>query len=110
LAVNPDRLSELRRQRALAAEQLDWLDREIAAEMALSQRASATPADMHTPARETASPAAFESYQADPAVTEHETKRGCFLFFAATLVVLLLVLAAVYFLFYRDRPLLFVPR
>ncbi len=94
-----DRLEELRRQRALQREQLDWIEREIAA---LEAAAQAGPAE--EPPEITAVPGADE----DPAEAilreyaqprdsiERRTKLGCFLYFGIALAALALGLAAVY--------------
>lgn len=58
-------------------------------------------------APETASEATLEAYQPNPSSVRRDTKRGCFAYFAAALLAFTLTLAAIYFLFYRDRPLLF---
>jgi hypothetical protein len=111
-----DRLSELRRQRTLAQEQLAWFDREIAREAE-----SATPkpvggvAPSATAAAPSAAPAAATPAAATPAAIpipdaildeyrvpsdalQQNVKKGCLLYFALAFVVLGLFLVALYFL------------
>jgi hypothetical protein len=100
-----ERLKDLQRQRALAQEQLDWLDREIARETG----AAAPPAPSPAPAAAaptTAGPAHSEAeveammaqYRSDPEALQTNVKRGCFLYFFVALGLLLLALLAFYFL------------
>ena len=107
MAEPPDRLAELRRQRALACEQLAWLDREIAA----AERAagvSSPPSPSPAPAVPPTADPAHPLYAPDPAAAHADGRRGCFLYTAAALLFLFALLAAIYFLRYRDRSLLFV--
>ncbi len=106
-----DRLAELRRQRTLVQQHLDWLDREIA-----TVETAALPRD-HPPKPVPAAtvpaavtPPATEAYAPDPAATQQEVKRGCLLWLVAGLLILGAVFAAIYFLAYGDRPLLFMER
>ncbi len=118
----PDRLDALRHQRALVAEQLAWIDQEI---VALSPRApdprpgvvaplvsAAAPAAPQTPAAglgaSAATPPDFPDYQADPVRLQSSTRRGCLLYTALGLFLLLVAALAIYFLAYRDHPLLFI--
>ncbi|SDS56197.1 hypothetical protein [Opitutus sp. GAS368] len=108
-----DRLSELQRQRALAQEQLAWLDREIARE---SGQAPAAPAPLPaTPAapvaaapREMSAAAAraadeiIAQYQTPPGSTAKNVKRGCYAYFFVALGTFLLVVGTIY-LFYLRR-------
>jgi hypothetical protein len=100
-----DRLPELRRQRALVAEHLAWLDREIAAE---GGETSATPAAPLPP------PAHFDDAADLPAADkilaefrrEAESsparmRQGCIWSFMATMALLILGVAATYWLHYR---------
>lgn len=130
-AVNPDRLPELLHQRELVRAQLAWLEREIAA----ATETNPAPASSAAPARAPAAPLspapaavpsglppapefaanlpttpATELYEPDPRSAALNARRGCFTFFALALLLLGLALAAVYFIGYRDRPLLFAPR
>ncbi len=115
----PDRLDALRHQRALVAEQLAWIDQEIAV---LSPRAPVPRPGVVAPLVSAAapqSPAAglgasaatlpdFPDYQADPARLQSSTRRGCLLYTALGLLLLLVAALAIYFLAYRDHPLLFI--
>lgn len=103
-----DRLKDLQRQRALAQEQLAWLDREIAREAG-----QGTPLAAHPPvprAPETVSPppagsaqaaadaeAILAQYQSDPGSLQKNIKRGCYLYFFAALGILALGILALYF-------------
>ena len=114
----PDRLAELVRQRALVQEHLAWLDREIAraAEKPVEPSASGpsvTIIPAHAPVSKTTdgapiSPGAsgtprseadeiLEKYRAAPQSVEAEVRKGCFLYFAAALVLLGATVAVLYF-------------
>ncbi len=113
----PDRLDELRRQRALVQEQLAWLEREIAALAASPESPpSSTPvAPVDTP-REIRSVAAaqavpdFREYEPDPAAARQEARRGCLLYAAAAFVLLALLAFGILFFAYRDHPLFFADK
>ena len=98
-----DRLKELQRQRALAQEQLAWLDREIARESG-DKVTPAAPADggpSLRPVPPSAAPSADDilaQYQNQAQPVHSEVKRGCFLYFFAALGLLVLSLAAFWFL------------
>jgi len=102
--MSPDRLSELRRQRALVSLHLEWLDREIAA--AEPPATPPAPAPLESGPR---SMGIMPEYAPDPEGAQRATKRGCLLYAALALVLFFAVLAAIYFWRYRDRPLLFAP-
>lgn len=105
----PDRLAELRRQRALVQQHLDWLDREIAATGPAPSKDN--PPQLAPAVAPTPLPAvAPEAYAPDPTATQQEVKRGCLLWLVAGLLVLGAIFAAIYFYAYRDRPLLFMER
>lgn len=127
-----DRLNDLRRQRALAQEQLAWLDREIAAEEARiaetggqlnatarailgAKAAAAAPTATTFPSpvvpRDAAASAALSpaTYEADSVTTQQDVKRGCLLYVIGAFVALFLAFAALYFFRYRDHPLFIVP-
>jgi hypothetical protein len=117
-----DRLKELQRQRALAQEQLAWLDREIAAESGKAGASAAikTAADKPVaPSTQTnpppvapvsASPhpgsdaaaataaaeAIIEKYQNKASSVQSEVKRGCFIYFFLALVLVGLGVLALY--------------
>ena len=99
-----DRLKDLQRQRALAQEQLAWIDREIAQE---TGQAPSPGQPVAIPAKPAGGAAAAEasrladeiiaSYQSEAAASPSNVKRGCFLYFALALVLLGLSLVALYF-------------
>ena len=97
-----DRLKDLQRQRALAQEQLAWLDREIARESGATP--PPTPAPPATPPTggpvkaEADAEALLAQYRSDPQALQRDVKRGCFLYFFAAFGLLLLGLLAFYFL------------
>jgi hypothetical protein len=129
----PDRLAELRRQRALMQQHVDWLDREIAAETArLSPAeagakiaavvAAATPsvspsiakpiildpaAPSVTPAIATpANPEAeriLDEFRVAPASLHTDVKKGCFLYLAAAFALLAAVITILYFTLPRKE-------
>jgi hypothetical protein len=111
--VNPARLAELNHQRALAQQQLAWLEREIARESGDAVAPASTPAPplAATTAPTTSSPlilpAELEAFAPDPVATAADARRGCFLVAVLALVLMIAALTAIYFWHYRDRPLLF---
>jgi hypothetical protein len=99
----PDRLSELRRQRALVQQHLEWLDAEIAAAATKTRTITPTAAVSNGPSttrspiesialHETPSSAELEALLAAqrsaPAASAANVKRGCFTAFALLFVVL----------------------
>ena len=95
------RLEELRRLRALQREQLEAIEREIAAlESAAMQGTAAEPPELapELPGEidETAE-AILREYALPSASIEKRTKYGCFLYLAAVLALIALALAALYF-------------
>lgn len=114
LAAVSDRLDALRRQRALAQQQLDWFDREIAALDASAPTGPlATPSPATPPGAAgiaTAEPAIPDAYTPDPVTTSQEVRRGCLLWAIAVALIFGAVLAAVFFFAYGDRPLFFMDR
>jgi len=109
----PDRLTELRRQRALVRDHLDWLDQEIAAAETTAVQGIAPAAAPPPPrpalvAQDPVAAPATDAYSPDPAATQQEVKRGCLLWLIAGFVLLAAILAAIYFFAYGDRPLLFM--
>ncbi len=108
--MNPQRLAELQRQRDLVREHLAWLEREIAREHSVTPQAVA-PAVVSVsvsgqPAASAPSPLSVEMPKPDPAGAASEARRGCLTLFIAAFAILALALFAIYFLHYRDRPLL----
>lgn len=100
-----DRLTELNRQRALLAEHLAWIDREIAA--ARGEAPAPVPAPPPPPVP--AAPAApapdvdalFERLRAEEQGRGQLSKQGCWIVFAALLAAGLALLAIATFLIYR---------
>ena len=111
----PDRLPELRRQRALVAEQLAWLDRELAAAGGETPTPPASSQPPATPAPAALSPPAHPVVDADLPSAEnileefrHEAelspakmRRGCIWSFICGLALLILGVTALYWLRYR---------
>lgn len=97
-----DRLKDLQRQRALAQEQLAWLDREIARESGTTPPA-ATPAPVIAPSP---APNADLDHDAQKLIDKYrpakpvkeEVRRGCLIYFFAAFALLVAILVAVYFL------------
>ena len=107
--MNPDRLAELQRQRAIVRDHLAWLENEIAA----ATGAPALPARSPAP-RGQVTPASSEvpraDITADPVLAATSARRGCLLYAAALLLAGLVALTIIYFIRYRDRPLVFMSR
>jgi hypothetical protein len=104
-----DRLKDLQRQRALAQEQLAWLEREIARESdpltpsppspVASPQAAAVTAPTVTGAQAAAeAEAILAQYKSDPSALQKNVKRGCYLYFFAAIGLLGLGVLALYFL------------
>jgi len=115
----PDRLEELRHQRALVQEHLNWLEHEIAQvtvtrltlppfAMRPDRPGSVSRPPTPVPVPATAIPE-LSQFQVDPDDVHVDTRRGCFLYTGIALIIFVLVLAVIYFVGYRDRPVLFVP-
>ena len=101
-----DRLKDLQRQRALAQEQLAWIDAEIAKETAQAAPSHPRPAILPTPLAETATSAAeterladelLAKYQGETATSPAAVKRGCYLYFAFAFLLVGLAVVALYF-------------
>jgi hypothetical protein len=106
----PDRLPDLKRQRALVREHLAWLDREIAAAEKARYAAGEPPPPTESPAsRSATNPELEANYQPDAIATHESTRRGCLMYAIAALALFFGTLVAIYFLRYRDHPLFFVP-
>lgn len=114
-----DRLAELRRQRALLQDHLAWLDREIAAETAAAQPITKI-VEPSPPAAVVAPPAAaradfpatvqpnagtdvlLDEYRVAPEALKRDIRKGCFLYFAAALVLLAVMVFGLYFALRRP--------
>ena len=107
-----DRLKDLQRQRALALEQLAWLDREIATQSGQSAPAPAPawPAPVAPAATPPPSPARtaaaaeeiLSRYQNDEQSVKSNVKRGCFLYFFLAFAVVGLAVLALYYHTFRK--------
>lgn len=96
-----DRLDELRSQRALQREQLDWIEREIAALEAAARAApGAEPPEIIFPApaseAEAEAEAILREYQQPAASIETRTKLGCILYLGLLLALMAAAIGAVY--------------
>ena len=124
-----DRLEELRKQRALVQQHLTWLDHEIASVTVtrltlppFAMRGNTRPPvpSATTPATPTKTGATrppisaaavpeLAEFQVDPDDVHGDTRRGCIIYSAIAFLVLVLIMGVIYFVGYRDRPLLVVP-
>jgi hypothetical protein len=99
-----DRLKDLQRQRALAQEQLAWLDREIARETGggAAVPSPSVPVDEVPSPRVLPQPTAtaaddiLAQYQQQPENVHSEVKRGCFLYFFLALAAVGLAVMVLY--------------
>jgi hypothetical protein len=117
-----ERLQQLRRQRELAAEQLAWLYREIAAVSGAPASAPAEPPlvrPVMTPTVPAAAPvpaapeltpkaaadaeAILAQYRVEPDSMKSDVKKGCFLYFFAALAVVALVVVVLYVIFRHGK-------
>ena len=127
-----DRLEELRRQRALVAGHLAWLDTEIAraehGDDAPATEVTAVPFSMRAPDAPSPAPkipsatvaapraenfpgsaapldieALLAEQRQDPAAARDDIRKGCLLYFAAALLLLSAVVGALYFFFQRGH-------
>jgi hypothetical protein len=106
-----DRLTELRRQRALLQQHADWLDREIAACLPAAPRPTAAVPQPANPVARPETPAVTEElYTPDPVSAGAQARRGCLLTVAVAALLFFALGATIYFVYYRDRPLLMMER
>jgi len=94
-----DRLKELQRQRALAQEQQEWLDREIAREMGVAPKSPAptlVPSQAGTPAVDIEANRIIEQYRSAKPISS-QVKQGCFVYFFAAFALVGLGILALYF-------------
>ena len=110
-----DRLDELRKQRALVQQHLTWLDHEIAAvtvnRLTLPPFAirQGTRGPIPVPPAGAVPIPELSEFQVDPTDVQVDTRKGCILYAGLAFLVLILILVAIYFLGYRDNPVLFAP-
>ncbi len=102
--MSHDRLAELQRQRELVRAHLAWLDQEIAS--ALGRPAPNAPLPPTAPPPIEAVHVTDVEPSPDPLSAAADAKRGCFIAALTVAAIGLLALVAIYFLWYRDRPLL----
>jgi hypothetical protein len=115
-----DRLAELQRQRALAQEQLAWFDREIAKESArtgtaaplpaaaeapiiLSVKSMVVPAEPVAPLNAAAAARVADEiiaqYEKNPQNAAKDVKKGCYLWFAFGLGMLVISAVGIYLIY-----------
>jgi hypothetical protein len=108
-----DRSDELRRQRDLLREHLAWIEREIAREAAEPTFAS----PVEEPPPRLAQPqlsvsasdadrdaeAILAEFRRSAPTVEAQTKRGCILYFAAGVGLLLVIILGAAYFYYRSR-------
>lgn len=104
---NRDRLAELLRQRALVREQLEWLDREIAAAGGESNAGGPVAQPAEPVSAPTTAADNSPEYAPDPITAHENAKRGCLIYFFGALLLFFALLVAIYFLRYRNHPILF---
>jgi hypothetical protein len=107
-----DRLNELRRQRALLQQHLDWLDREINREAGPATPVVSSPSTPTSPQDvTTATPEAMPGdFIPDPESAGRQARLGCWLYLVAAFALLGAILLAIYWTNYRDRPLFLMDR
>jgi hypothetical protein len=123
-----ERLNELKRQRALVQEHLDWIEREITAEAGRSGPQApgespptpalpVAPASWSVPPAQTPRPASIEprpgatrdamgiieSYRDDSKDVRQDVKKGCFLYFALALGLLGLAVVFLYYMTFKRH-------
>ncbi|HVU24406.1 MAG TPA: hypothetical protein VHE13_09805 [Opitutus sp.] len=102
--MDPDRLAELHRQRAIVRDHLAWLENEIAA--STGQPPPGRPAPPPAPAP--VPPGEFHDPAPNAAGTADSARRGCLFATFVLLLVGAIALTAIYFVRYRDRPVIFM--
>jgi hypothetical protein len=99
-----DRLSELRHQRALVAEQLAWLDREITAaggETPALPDTPPPPADLASDVELPAADKILAEFRREAERAPAKMRQGCLWSFAGGMALLILGVFAAYWLHYR---------
>lgn len=110
--MSSERLNELRRQRALMQQHLEWLDREIddVSNERHKRPATAIPSphsSLSSAPEPEIPPPEIPVYEPDPQTAGIKAKKGCLLLFVGVLGLGLALLVFIYFWKYSDRPLLF---
>jgi hypothetical protein len=121
--MSPDRIAELRRQRALVQEHLAWIDGEIAKETGVTAFSSTSETNAAAPITSDAkmpvagaapaitapattagsedvdalADAAMAEYRVSPDALQNDVRKGCFLYFAAAFALLAVVVAVLWF-------------
>jgi hypothetical protein len=97
-----DSLDELRKQRDLQRERLEWLDREIAAQegMLREEAEGERPAEAR-PQESRSADQILDEFRQSPAQIHKLTTFGCIVYFAAAMGILA-VLAATFYLYVRS--------
>ena len=103
-----DRLADLKRQRALAQEQVAWFDREIAKETKTSEggqppAAPVAAAPIVAVPTEAIADEIMAQHRESAESAAKDVKRGCYIWFAAAMSAVVLLAVAVY-LIYSRRP------
>ena len=94
-----DSLDELRRQRELQRERLEWLDREIAAqEGMLRDEPGAQPGEQPPDVR--SADEILDEFRQRPEAIHKRTRLGCIVYFAVFMAILALLAAGLYL---RER-------
>jgi hypothetical protein len=95
-----DRLEDLRKQRALQRQQLDWIDREIAALEEAARREPGVPPPLTPQAalsdEDLQAEAILRQYAQPGASIHKQTKYGCLLYLGIALALVALGLGAIY--------------
>ena len=93
--MSEDSLEELRRQRGLQRERLEWLDREIAAQEGMLRDEAAERPDAPPPGTPSAEQI-LDEFRQPPEAIHRRTRLGCIVYFALAMAVLALLAAGVY--------------
>jgi len=103
-----DRRKDLERHRALAQEQLAWIESEIARESGQTPAQPAAPVPPAPPAAEATRMAdeILARYQREAAASPGNVKRGCVVYFIFALGALVIFAVGAYFLYVNLRNIL----
>jgi hypothetical protein len=91
-----DSLDELRRQRELQRERLEWLEREIAAQEGMLEDAAAGEPPELRSAEDRSADQILDEFRQHPALIHKRTKLGCIVYFALAMVILAALVAGIY--------------